>query len=535
MNNRTKYVYLALLLAAISGVLLTNSDIFYSGARKAQAKQAISIAAPNAENPPETRKDPRQDLYYEIDFSTAISGIVIKRDQLPDFLLKLWVTDPDGWPSLLSPSRVSPLIVSSSVYSNFKSVFAASNADYGREKQRDVMYVTRDHGDDVDCEFEVRHGGRDELFVVFNNPGTGWPKYVFTEWDLRGDSVSLTSIANRTFDPGYFGRVTIHDVEVLDDNNYLFTLEARGGEGGGYHSAVFALWRKPRQLILLREIELGWGGIRSAAECDNSAKSLRECRNSVELTYKFSPGDFSAELTRHRLYAEDYGAGKKVTIDFQRIIKEIPPDRVILNADNMQVKDLDLAEIKVPIGEASAVLDGNDTEKQHLVLDDMRDEGAAVKAEYLTPEIGEALYRLLARSAKPDMKFGMGEPNTCIVRIPEKVLGRIGDFKDKRALPYLLANVGNAHVGWDTIELSLAKLGEPAIEPMFQKLRGGSENERRAARRYFEMLLRPKELQIGEITVDYRGVYDPDDVMKEKISEELKKYSVVPKKYPVLE
>jgi hypothetical protein len=234
----------------------------------------------------------------------------------------------------------------------------------------------------------------------------------------------------------------------------------------------------------------------------------------VELTYKADAENFSVAVMRHRPYAKDYNAGVSTTFDFKHISDNIPVNTQTYYLADIGEGKLKLPDLSTPLGKVAETLNGTDTERIQLILNSMWDFGClgGIKKEYLTPEIGEALYRFLVRTSDPANELSKED------KIRRSILRSIGAYKDKRALPYLLADKGDPEV-----VISLAMMGESAVEPMFLKLQSRDAQEKKDAVGYFKLLLHPKELEGGEICMDFRDTYDPPPALRKRILEAIKK------------
>lgn len=131
--------------------------------------------------------------------------------------------------------------------------------------------------------------------------------------------------------------------------------------------------------------------------------------------------------------------------------------------------------------EIVTMLQSGNEKNQRDAISGIRDKIGRVKNAYKTPEIKNALYDLLTKTAKPTDSFNdrMFDP------IPATIMEVMGDFKETRALPYMLNNIGRRY-----IVISLAVMGESVVEPMLRKLQTG--DEKGEALQFFEILFSTK-------------------------------------------
>lgn len=142
----------------------------------------------------------------------------------------------------------------------------------------------------------------------------------------------------------------------------------------------------------------------------------------------------------------------------------------------------------------------------------------SIKKINRTPEIKNALYELLTKTAKPTDSFDkFVQPP-----LPIRIMCSLGQFKDVRVLPYLLSNIRPRGCTID----SLALIGEPAVNPMLDKLQKGDFREKGAALIFFEILFSTKTPTIivdGQIISNpYAGIYTPQGAVRGKIRTALK-------------
>lgn len=170
--------------------------------------------------------------------------------------------------------------------------------------------------------------------------------------------------------------------------------------------------------------------------------------------------------------------------------------------------------------EIVSMLKNGDKKVQGTALNALFEErdGATLKAKYKTDEIKNALFGILSSEIKVTDSFSESYE---LQPLAFGIMRLMGFFQDTRALPYMINNVKIAHLG-----LSLAMMGEPAVEPMVVKLRSANSAEMWAAINYFEIILSTKGPTInapsGILPNPYRYTYTPDGVVKEKIRTALK-------------
>lgn len=166
--------------------------------------------------------------------------------------------------------------------------------------------------------------------------------------------------------------------------------------------------------------------------------------------------------------------------------------------------------------EIVSMLQSDNEEAQANAIDGIRDKTGRVKSVYKTVEIKNALYDLLAKTARPTDSFDDFQFDP----IPVKIMWVMGDFKETRALPYLLNNVGRR----TNILISLAVMGEPTVEPMLKRLQ--TEDEKGAALQFFEILFSTKTptlIRGNKIVANpYASTYTPQGAVKGKIIQALK-------------
>lgn len=168
------------------------------------------------------------------------------------------------------------------------------------------------------------------------------------------------------------------------------------------------------------------------------------------------------------------------------------------------------------------MLQSGDEQQQKKALKGLYEnaEHTYIKDKYKVPEIKNTLYELVSKTAKPSERL------TCHYEDPlwSRVIYAMGILKDTRALPYLVTNISCRSY----ISESLAVMGEPAVDPMIDKLKNGTRAEKGGAFEFFEILLTTKAPTIanglGEVGPNrYARTYEPRGAIKEKIRAALKK------------
>lgn len=165
-------------------------------------------------------------------------------------------------------------------------------------------------------------------------------------------------------------------------------------------------------------------------------------------------------------------------------------------------------------------------EKAYLALIDKNRE---IKREYRNiPEINKSIWVAFTFLVpKPiDLRTGEGDESSLALNL----LYKMGDIKEQRATPYLLANIHDH--GCDFV---LAKMGDSVVYPVLEILANGNENQQRGAARTLEQMLRPKskieyadfwDAEKKVVTHSrpnpFFGDYEPNEKVREKIKVVLK-------------
>lgn len=161
------------------------------------------------------------------------------------------------------------------------------------------------------------------------------------------------------------------------------------------------------------------------------------------------------------------------------------------------------------------MLQSGDEKQQENAINGISDKMGRVKSAYKTAGIKNALYDLLTKTAEPTKSF----EDLMFYPIPIKIMMVMGDFKETRALPYMLNNTGKRYV-----IISLAVMGEPAVEPMLRKLQSG--DKKGEALQFFEILLSTKTPNLVRgnriMPNPYASTYTPQGLVREKIIKALK-------------